>query len=272
MDNGFIIAVLGGDRRQDLLAEVLAADGHRTHMIHEAGDLSYVEQAELIVLPLPACRDDGTIAGFSAPELFLHMRPGSVVAGGRIPAPLYGMSEMRGVTLHDYTTREDFAIANALATAEGAIGIAITQTDITIQGACCLIIGNGRIGKLLARKLALLGAQVTVSARRQEDITWIQTDGHTAVKTADVASVADRFDIIFNTVPFPVFGAPALQKVRSNTLIVDLASKPGGVDFDTARMLGRRVEWALSLPAKCAPRSAAIYVRDSLYHIMEESK
>ena len=53
-------------------------------------------------------------------------------------------------------------------------------------------------------------------------------------------------------------------------LVVDLASKPGGVDFAAARELGRRVEWALSLPAKTAPRAAAGYVRDSLYQIMEE--
>lgn len=274
MENRFKIAVIGGDRRQELLAELLAADGHETDMIHAAGDLPLVRQAALTVFPLPACRDDGTItdAGLSASELFLHMKHGSVAAGGRIPAPLYGMAEMRGVTLHDYTKREDFAIANALATAEGALGLAIMKTDVTLQGAHCLVIGNGRIGKLLARKLALLGARVTVSARRADDITWIKTDGHSAVQTAAVADVADRFDVIFNTAPVLVLDAAALEKVRPSALIIDLASKPGGVDFDAARALGCRVEWALSLPAKTAPRSAAGYVRDSLYHIMEEQQ
>lgn len=268
------IAVTGGDRRQDLLAELLAADGHETQLIHAAEDLYFLDGADLTVFPLPACRDDGTVtdAGLTASELFLHMPHGSVAAGGRIPPSFYGMAELRGVTLHDYTKREDFAIANALATAEGALGIAIMQMDVTLQGAACLVVGNGRIGKLLARKLALLGADVTVSARRADDLTWVKTDGHAAVHTAAVADVAGRFDVIFNTVPVMVLDVPVLEKTRPGALIIDLASKPGGVDFDAAQALGRRTVWALSLPAKTAPRSAAAYVRDSLYHIMEECK
>ena len=268
------IAVIGGDRRQDLLAELLAADGHATHLIHTAEALQFLEGSDLTVFPLPACRDDGMVtdAGLTASEVFLHMPHGSVAAGGRIPPPFYGMAELRGVTLHDYTKREDFAIANALATAEGALGIAMMQTDVTLQGSACLVVGNGRIGKLLARKLALLGAHVTVSARRADDLTWIKTDGHAAVRTAEIADVADRFDIIFNTVPVMILDAQVLEKICPSALIIDLASKPGGVDFDAAQALGRRTVWALSLPAKTAPRSAAGYVRDSLYHIMEECK
>lgn len=268
------VAVIGGDRRQEMLAELLAADGHATHMIHSAEDLRFLEGTDLTVFPLPACRDDGTVtdAGIAASEVFLHMPHGSVAAGGRIAPSFYGMAELRGVALHDYTKREDFAIANALATAEGALGIAMMQTDVTLQGSACLVVGNGRIGKLLARKLALLGACVTVSARRADDLTWIKTDGHTAVQTAKIVDVADQFDVIFNTVPVMVMDTPVLEKVRPDTLIIDLASKPGGVDFDAAQALGRRTVWALSLPAKTAPRSAACYVRDSLYHIMEECK
>lgn len=274
MLNQMNVAVIGGDRRQDLLAELLAADGHKTHMIHTANDLPLLEQADLTVFPLPACGEDGTVteAGLTASEIFLHLPHGSAAAGGRIPPSLYGMAQLRSVDLHDYTKREDFSIANALATAEGALSIAMAETDITLQGAACLVIGNGRIGKLLARKLALLGAHVTVSARRADDLTWIQADGHTAVQTAAIMDVAEQFDIIFNTVPFLVVDKSVLEKVRTSALIIDLASKPGGVDFDTAQALGRRVIWALSLPAKTAPRAAAGYVRDSLYHIMEERK
>lgn len=272
MLNQMSVAVIGGDRRQDLLAELLAADGHKTHIIHTAKDLLLLEHTDLTVFPLPACREDGTVSetGLTASEIFLHIPHGSAAAGGRIPPSLYGMAQLRGVTLHDYTKREDFAIANALATAEGALGIAVMETDETIQGAACLVIGNGRIGKLLARKLALLGAHITVSARRADDLTWIQTNGHTAVQTAAIKDVVGEFDIIFNTVPSLVMDTSVLEEVRPSALIIDLASKPGGVDFDTAQALGRRTIWALSLPAKTAPRSAAGYVRDSLYHIMEE--
>lgn len=271
MKDRFKIAVVGGDKRQELLAELLAADGQDSFLIEDTSGLSRIGEADLTVFPLPACREDGTVAeGLSASGLFLHMRHGSVAAGGRIPAELYGMAEMRGVALFDYTKREEFAIANALATAEGAIGLAILETQGTLQGASCLVIGYGRIGKLLARKLALLGARVTVSARRTADLAWIRADGYTAVQTAGITAEITQFDLVFNTVPAPVLGAEALRKLQPTALVVDLASKPGGVDFAAARELGRRVEWALSLPAKTAPRAAAGYVRDSLYQIMEE--
>ena len=90
------------------------------------------------------------------------------------------------------------------------------------------------------------------------------------MQTAGITAEITQFDLVFNTVPAPVLGAEALRKLQPTALVVDLASKPGGVDFAAARELGRRVEWALSLPAKTAPRAAAGYVRDSLYQIMEE--
>lgn len=272
MDHTRRIAVVAGDQRQKLLAELLEADGHEVCLIDAGGDLSFIEQAELTVFPLPVCRDDGilTDSGISASRIFLHMAPGRVAVGGKVPPLVYNMAELCGVTFLDYAEREDFAIVNALATAEGAIALAIERTDETLQGANCLVIGNGRIGKVLARKLALLGARVTVSARRAADFAWIKTEGHTAVHTAEISTVAHEFTLFFNTVPARVLDAAVLERVKPEAWIFDLASKPGGVDFDAAQAMGRHVEWALSLPAKIAPRAAAGTVRDCLYQIMEE--
>ena len=70
--------------------------------------------------------------------------------------------------------------------------------------------------------------------------------------------------------PRPGTGETELKDLRPDCLIIDLASKPGGVDMAGAAALGVRVVWALSLPGKVAPVSAGRYIMDTVYHIMEE--
>lgn len=45
-----------------------------------------------------------------------------------------------------------------------------------------------------------------------------------------------------------------------------------GVDFMAASQLGRRAVWALSLPGKVAPVSAARAIRDTVYAILQEEE
>ena len=58
-----------------------------------------------------------------------------------------------------------------------------------------------------------------------------------------------------------------LDILKKDVLIVDLASVPGGVDFTAAKELGLNVVWALSLPSKCAPKSAARYLKEEIESI-----
>lgn len=45
-----------------------------------------------------------------------------------------------------------------------------------------------------------------------------------------------------------------------------------GVDFETAKLLGIRVVWALSLPGKVAPVTAAQIIRDTIFNILQEQQ
>lgn len=161
-------------------------------------------------------------------------------------------------------------IATALPTAEGAIQIAMEELLITLHGARALVIGNGRIGKLLSGRLACLGAKVTVSARSNADFAWISAAGMESLDTRSLAGHLAPFDVLFNTVPSRVLGLAELAELREDCLIIDLASKPGGVDFGAAQQLGRRAIWALSLPGKVAPMSSAMAIRDTIYNILQE--
>ena len=80
------------------------------------------------------------------------------------------------------------------------------------------------------------------------------------------------YDLVFNTVPAPGLGVEELAALKERALGIDLASRPGGVDLDAAAALGVRVVWALSLPGKVAPVTSGRYIKDTIYHIMEESE
>ena len=114
--------------------------------------------------------------------------------------------------------REEFAVRNAVPTAEGAIMIAMELSEGTINGSNCLVTGYGRIGKVLSEMLKGLGANVTVSARKPSDLSWIQLNGYQAVRTSQLADLTCKFDFVFNTIPsfiLPEKYYPNITKIHS---------------------------------------------------------
>ena len=172
--------------------------------------------------------------------------------------------------LRDYFAREELAVLNAIPTAEGAIQIAMEELPITLHNARVLVIGFGRLGKALAPRLRALGARVWVSARRYEQRAAAEGMGLDSEGMERLADWLCSYDLVFNTVPAPVLGLEELAALKGGALVVDLASRPGGVDMDAAATLGVRVVWALSLPGKVAPVTSGRYIKDTVYHIMEE--
>ena len=261
-------------RENDELSEYLARLPRLSESLEAA-----LEGCLAVILPLPATQDGRNISTpFSDKDLPLSelldcMQKAGVglLCGGRLGEDLASVCSERGIEMFDYYAREEFAIANAVPTAEGAIAIAMEELRVTLHGSRGLVIGNGRIGRILASKLAALGMKVTVSARKPEDFALISAAGLESADTRTLAGLFGResFDVIFNTVPHRVLGAAELGAIAPGTLIIDLASKPGGVDIQAAGALGRRVIWALSLPGKCAPVSAGRIVADTILGYLE---
>jgi dipicolinate synthase subunit A len=162
------------------------------------------------------------------------------------------------------------AVLNAIPTAEGAIQIAMEELPITLNGSQVLILGYGRIGKVLSRMLAGIGAVVTVEARKYSDLAWIKANGQKSVYINDLKTVTGKMDLIVNTIPHKILDSDLLETLGKDCLVIDLASKPGGVDFEKAKALGIKVIWALSLPGKVAPVTAAGFIKQTVYNIMEE--
>ena len=275
-------AILGGDMRQVYLARLLLEDGNDVVTWGlEQGDgpnpvpLNQALERELVVFPLPVCREGNlnlplTDTELGAERLWPRLRYDQLLLGGMTGELSPRLMADFGLTLLDYYDREETQIANAVPTAEGAIQMAMESTDRTIHGSQCLVVGYGRIGKLLASRLRTLGAEVSVSARRYGDQAWSAACGYRSLRTNSLAGELGRFDLIFNPVPALIFDAERLQEMKEDCVLLDLASAPGGVDMVAAKQTGRQAICAPGLPGKVAPRSAAAAIRDSIYHILEE--
>ena len=281
------VSVIGGDLRQLTIAGMLAADGYdviiygfdrdiKTDDLKHADTLSAALDSEIIILPVPVTFDNIKVnMPFSDEVLTLKsltdgINPLSIVFGGRISRSLSSELESRGIMHRDYMKRDELAIRNAVPTAEGAIEIAISETPITLHGSKCLVMGYGKVGKVLARFLDGLGANTYVEARKYADLALIESHGCIPLTMKEAKTRINEFDMIFNTIPALVLTKDVLSGVNQNSLIIDLASKPGGVDFESARELGVKVIWALSLPGKVAPVTAGIIIKDTITNMLSE--
>ena len=162
-----------------------------------------------------------------------------------------------------YARREEYQIANARLTAEGAV--ALLRPETGLSGAHILLLGYGRIARLLARELQKAGALVTAAARSGEQRAWAEAEGIEALPLDALSGALDRFDVIIGTIPAPVLTEPLLALVQKDALLLELASAPGGIDAAAAHERGLRYIRAPGLPAKYAPERAAVILRDAVY-------
>lgn len=272
--------VIGGDRRQAYLAELLQRDGYavRTYGLSQWNapgntSLEGAAASDAAVLPMPLCREAGILncggVQIATADLFPLLQKPRLTAAGKINPAQYREAEAADVELTDYLLREETAVANAVPTAEGAIQLAMEQLPETLCGCDCLVIGFGRIGKLLAHRLSGLGARVSVSARTYGDLAWISAMGWQALQTQRLRGRLNGFRAVFNTVPAPVLDTGMLAELPAGCLCMELASAPG-FDAGEASARGLRAVQAPGLPGKTSPLTAAKAVRDAVYHILEE--
>lgn len=284
MRNKMDLWIIGGDPRQAALARALAEDGHDVHTYaleqsalpfpHEPS-LAGVELADCVILPLPALQNGCVNAPLSDKKLTLEeilapLRPGQLVCAGMAGEDLKAAARARELVLWDYFDREELSIANAVPTSEGAIQIALEELPITLHAARVLVIGYGRLGKVLARQLRGLGANVNVAARSYADLAWAQVWSYGVEHSDQLSGWLCAYDLVINTVPAPILGKKELSDLKPGCLVIDLASRPGGVDFEGAAELGVKVIWALSLPGKTAPVTAALAIKQTIYNILSE--
>ncbi|MBR3879661.1 MAG: hypothetical protein IKJ24_06050 [Clostridia bacterium] len=294
MSEKYTFSVIGGDCRQNIIIKELLSKGHSVKVFSMSSSSAGITGAEIssslekavsetavLLLPLPATKDGITVNLTSPSEYvrisdILHLfrkNESPVLVGGIIPPELVLAANEAGIEVVDFYKSEALQEKNALPSAEGAIMVAMENTDTIIESMSVLVCGFGRIGKILASKLKLLGAYVSVAARRDEVLCEIAMSGFTPIdlRNAEQLSAAtNRSAVIFNTVPVQIFNRQIIDKINGDPLYIEIASSPGGIDIPLARSRGIRIIFAPSLPGKYAPATAGKYIFETITDILDQ--
>lgn len=285
MKNSFYIA--GGDLRSVYLAKLLFEEGHDVKVfkmedadlpkeMEQIKNIDDFNKAKNVILPLPCCDEKGFLkTAFSKEKISLSeivekMPEGSVLMGGLLPEKIISISKKQKISVCDYYRREEFAVRNAALTAEAAAAKLMEMLSESISSVPVLILGHGRIGRLLSAILKALDAKVTVAARRYSDLAWIRSEGMTPLEFRLLDEKIGNFRVVFNTVPAPVLTKEKLLLMDKDSIIIDLASEPCGTDFSAAKELGITAEKALGLPGKFAPKTAGEILKETVLNILSE--
>lgn len=257
--------LLISDMRQVYLAEILTKRGYSVRCLDIRNESTIKEQlqklrnflsdAEMLILPIPVTRDIN-------PEelndiLNKDVDKDTLVLGGCFLPEQIRILDARGIRYLDFMKDAIVTEENAIATAEGTIAWLISHSPYNIEGAKVIVTGYGYCGKAIAKKLASLGARVTVLARRSEVRKQAKADGFYAVDFAFGPEEAMGAVMLVNTVPAPVVTKLLIRELPRDAYILDIASKPGGTDFDCARESGIAADLVLSIPGRFSPKSSA---------------
>ncbi len=232
---------------------------------------SAVRNCDFVILPLPYSRDKKNI---SAPLSSKLIPIDTILEFGKEKTFFGGMldGEKFGKASYDYYENEELKVFNAIPTAEGALSIALNESTETIHGCKTAVIGFGRIGRILGNMLKNLNSDVTVVHRSNKDDAWCSAFGLASANVRDLQSVLKDKKIIFNTVPFVLMTKDILHNLRRDVIIIDLASAPGGINYEEGKNLGLNVIKALSLPGKLSPVTAGKAIKKSIYNIIYDNK
>lgn len=287
------ISVIGGDLRIVNLVELLALDNYKvfTYGLEKAEYgkeasrnvikcktlKESIEKSKKLIGPIPISFNNNIIKmPFSDEKLTIEdiskELSNHTFILGKVSEEIRKELSLkdRNVNIIDILDIEEFTVLNIIPTVEGAIQVAMQETKRTLHGSNTLILGFGRIGKLLSKSLIGLGVNVACEARKETDLAWINAYGYKGIHLKDLEQEIGKYDIIFNTIPTKILDGNLLQKVKNDALIIELASLPGGIDREVANQYGIKVVEALALPGKVAPLTVAEYIKQTIYNIYND--
>ena len=279
--------IIGADARLKYTAENLVNSGYKVSVyanddislsdgVYAYNDLeTAMKENSHIIFGIPVSRDDLKIySPFSDKNVYIddvlkNIKPHHVAIGGKMQNLSVSIAK-KGALCVDYGTREDFCLYNANITAEALVSIIMDKLPVTVSDIKCLILGYGRIGKALSKKLSDLGAEVTVTARKSSDRAMIDIQGLGYLKTSGFIDSGHSYDVIVNTIPANILREETFSQIKKTCLVIDASAYPGFVNKESAQRWGISVEGAFSLPGKYAPSTAGKIIADVILNICDE--
>lgn len=287
---GLSVAVLGGDQREAELVRALLAEGARVKLAGypERPDWQTAERCETVeaaltdvqavIAPMTGVDEAGFIRAVPDGKSRLRLSeielrqlpPGTPFLVGTARPTLREWCVRAGLRLVELAEVDEIAILNSIPTAEGAVYLAMGELPITLHGSRAAVVGFGRTAQTLARLLHAMGAHTTVVARDRAQRARAHEMGLTACPLEELRDVVTNCQVVMNTVPALVITEEVLRAMQPGTLVIDIASAPGGTDFAAAERLGIPAILALGLPGKVAPKTAGQILARTVPDLLRE--
>ncbi|NWQ44196.1 dipicolinic acid synthetase subunit A [Bacillus sp. EB106-08-02-XG196] len=290
MLTGMQIAVIGGDARQlEIIRKLTELDARLSLIGFEQLDHAFTgavkekldevdfSNMDALILPVPGTNLEGHVETIFSnekviltAEMLLNTPEHCTIYSGISNTFLNGITKEANRPLVQLFERDDVAIYNSIPTVEGTIMMAIQHTDFTIHGSNITVLGLGRVGMSVARTFHALGAKIKVGARKTEHLARITEMGLTPFHLNEIDQQVKDTDILINTIPLLIVTASVISKMPAHTLIIDLASKPGGTDFRYAEKRGIKALLAPGLPGIVAPKTAGQILANVLAQLLQD--
>ena len=256
--------IIGGDLRNFFLAKLLSKEKNEVK-IYGFDKLENIKECEkydkiiynsdIVILPIPFTKNQMTLnmpfsnRNISIEEL-ISVLANKTIFVGNIDKETEQKLISKNNKVIDIMKKEEFAVLNAIPTAEATIEIILKNTEKILQSSNILIMGFGRIGKVLSYKLKALSTNVTCIVTSEVEKAWATVYGYDNIYIDNIKHNCSRlrqYDIIINTIP-KIILRDELKEIRKETLIIDLASKPYGIDRKIVEEEGLNFIEALGLP------------------------
>lgn len=282
------ISIIGADLRQIYMIKSLYDKGYTIYTYGINNDLvtdkirktssldEAMQESNILICPIPFSKDNKDIAFLNLYEdkNVKHFMEGlnekHILFAGIIPDYLSSYCIRNKITYYDFMKMNDVAILNAIATAEGTVAEAIKRSTINLHGSKSLVLGFGRCAQVLASKLKALDVDVYISARNKDDIAFSIAYGYQGILLDNLEKDLKSFDFVFNTIPALILTRDKLKKLSPYVTIIDIASAPGGIDYNAADNLNLNASLCLGLPGIYSPKSSGEILADVVETILIE--
>ena len=273
-----VIGILGGDFRYKFLYEILSQENYLVYIyenkyIEDKDNIKSLDEffnkIDVLVGSIPFSKDNKISfndKSINIDEFIEKLKTYNIktLFAGAIEKNIIKKLNDNNIKTFDFFEDNYIAILNAIPTAEGAIQTAMENSFKTLFNSSSLVLGYGRCGKILSNMLKGIGANVDVSYRKEEDLSYIKSYGLSPINLYKIKDYVKKYDFIFNTIPYEILSKEILTNVNKDVVIIDLASAPGGVDYSYARELNIKAIYCPSLPGRVAPYTAANILKDKI--------
>ncbi|WP_280768928.1 dipicolinic acid synthetase subunit A [Salipaludibacillus daqingensis] len=290
MLTGMKVVIIGGDLRQLEVIRILGKLDATIYLIgYDQLDDGFLgvektsfealkaENIDAIILPINGMKKNKEVDSvFSSSEVYVNeswlakVRKNTKIYTGICNAELKelaGKAELNIITLME---RDDLAIYNSIPTAEGALLLAIQHTNVTIHGSNVIVSGFGRVGQTIARVFEGLGANVKVIANEDALRARAYEMKLKPYPLSEFKNIVEDADTIINTIPARVITSEIISRMANDVLILDIASSPGGTDFEFAEKRAVHAILTPGLPGLVAPKTAGVQLGSLLSTLLQK--